>query len=510
MSCDDLGAKKPEDCTEVQYLNDTDADQFQWTCISCPIGGECGASTTNSTTIRRKFGYWRIPFDQRISKNEMFALCKYPPACPGLPNNDFRETYPSAMSSNDSFPCSKILGHTNSRLCQKCLPSYGRIGTSKCTKCSQNEKDTAAMKGLATLFVSLSIVAAVFFFTVMVFCKMRSISTFFRKRSESHLKHTTAHQAALKFERKSHSTLKRILLSHLQFVSIIMSLNVPWPKILTEILSTVTSVASFSSDRQQSQWECLWQGINHFTFFQNVLITASITPIVLIFFLALWWFCLAKIHKIFRCGSKEMNFKGKLCTSVPKEKANTYNAKYIPSSADAWIMCSILLHFLVLPSLLRLSFQVISCTNVVPESSISYITIDLELSCWSPNHITTVLGIALPTVLFYGFVVPGLIILRLSKVGQLRETDPSLLFRYGMFHNGYRTEKYWWEGKLFMPLYFIFKRKLRTHFILFVTSTRSCCYFSQDFINISCYVYPSRCSSIARVPGYHSCIFTFT
>ena len=469
MSCDDLGAKKPEDCTEVQYLNDTDADQFQWTCISCPIGGECGASTTNSTTIRRKFGYWRIPIDERISKNEMFALCKYPPACPGLPNNDFRETYPSAMSSNDSFPCSKILGHTNSRLCQKCLPSYGRIGTSKCTKCSQNEKDTAAMKGLATLFVSLSIVAAVFFFTVMVFCKMRSISTFFRKRSESHLKHTTAHQAALKFERKSHSTLKRILLSHLQFVSIIMSLNVPWPKILTEILSTVTSVASFSSDRQQSQWECLWQGINHFTFFQNVLITASITPIVLIFFLALWWFCLAKIHKIFRCGSKEMNFKGKLCTSVPKEKANTYNAKYIPSSADAWIMCSILLHFLVLPSLLRLSFQVISCTNVVPESSISYITIDLELSCWSPNHITTVLGIALPTVLFYGFVVPGLIILRLSKVGQLRETDPSLLFRYGMFHNGYRTEKYWWEGKLFMPLYFVFyfQKKIVYSFYLF-------------------------------------------
>ena len=33
----------------------------------------------------------------------------------------------------------------------------------------------------------------------------------------------------------------------------------------------------------------------------------------------------------------------------------------------------------------------------------------------------------------------------LRQFGELRGTDPSLMFRYGLLHSGYRPKKFWWE-----------------------------------------------------------------
>ena len=43
-----------------------------------------------------------------------------------------------------------------------------------------------------------------------------------------------------------HSTIKRILLSHLQVIALCMSLNVPWPKLLADMMVLFSSVSSVS------------------------------------------------------------------------------------------------------------------------------------------------------------------------------------------------------------------------------------------------------------------------
>ena len=56
------------------------------------------------------------------------------------------------------------------------------------------------------------------------------------------------------------------------------------------------------------------------------------------------------------------------------------------------------------------------------------------------------LMISVAIIIFNLFVVPALIILILRKVGgKQRDSNPHIMFRYGLIHSGYRTEKYWWE-----------------------------------------------------------------
>ena len=98
-----------------------------------------------------------------------------------------------------------------------------------------------------------------------------------------------------------HSTMKRIFLSHLQTLSMILSLNVPWPKTLKDILTSATSVASVGSEL--NGFECLWRRA-HYEFYVITLVTAAVLPIVFVGIMAVYWFIFAPFHKIMACGTK--------------------------------------------------------------------------------------------------------------------------------------------------------------------------------------------------------------
>ena len=71
--------------------------------------------------------------------------------------------------------------------------------------------------------------------------------------------------------------------------------------------------------------------------------------------------------------------------------------------------------------------------------------IDLEQECGVGLHAHMML-VSIPLILFHVLIVPLVIFLTLRRAGEKkRQQDPSVMFRWGLIHSGYRNDRYWWE-----------------------------------------------------------------
>jgi hypothetical protein len=143
--------KTPLDCSNSQYLNDTDVEWHKWTCSECPRGGYCSGQVKWSS-LRAKNGYWRISRSNEPSKIpptcfnngecEIFEKCLFPPACLGAPDMAYTSAilWNNATTDHQNETCNTELGfRPNSRLCQTCDKGYSRTWGSQCIKCGENQ-----------------------------------------------------------------------------------------------------------------------------------------------------------------------------------------------------------------------------------------------------------------------------------------------------------------------------------------------------------------------------------
>jgi len=207
------------------------------------------------------------------------------------------------------------------------------------------------------------------FFIVLNVLRMRSFRTFDAERRRKSL----------------HSTIKRIVLSHLQMVSIVLGLSVPWPQLLKNVLNTVSSVASFSEGI--NSFECLYQDIDHSDFYNGVLVFTAVCPLVAMGVIALYWFGLVHCFGPLKCGSQIQSgagaeINGKTTTATTKEtkttETKTTETIVAYTNADAFISSSVLLCFFTLPSIVAIGTTFLRCYDVGGQS---YVYIDLENEC---------------------------------------------------------------------------------------------------------------------------------
>jgi hypothetical protein len=483
-------------CKDDEYLNDTDADKYNHTCERCPRGGFCEISTATWSTLRPLFGWWQIPEAERYGNNVQwkstvrFAKCLYSPACLGAPNRDLEKRYFSASGEdlasvdavkttgkkNTSFSprCATALGFRNaSRLCQACKQGFVRSLRSQCTSCEADSPLSLMIAGIFLLLLG---------YVAIVGMKLRSFGRL--KKFDA-----TRHHKAI------HSTLKRIILTHIQTIVMVLGLAVKWPPLVMSLMSVVSAVSSISENGNAVA--CFFHGApDHAGLFYALLIVASLLPLVISCFLAVYWLvlvphcdCQGKCKNVLACGIAVAHREAlSMCQSVARsarggasdENGNSrqdnnnsqhdnnsnsnsnsnnnnidQNDRFQPSTADMFISSSVLIWFLTLPSLVRMAFGVFEC-RFVGEPAVGkpmYLLASMEEPCWRGRHVSYLYGIAVPMLVGYGLVVPGLILLRLRRVGDARLTDPSLLLRWGLMHSGYTKEKFWWEGVVLLRKY---------------------------------------------------------
>ena len=193
---------------------------LQQKCLPCPIGGYCIGGHVTDKNLQPMFGFSRC-FNSTLK----FTHCKGS-ACLGRPNPDTSLShYPLALVDHNQSRCN--VGHANSTdnvRCSTCALGYAPSSTNT----NQGSCDICG-GGIAVLL--LFAVAAVLLFLALIAIKFRS----------------HPHKKAL------HSTLKRTILTHAQTVSIIMSLQVPWPASIRIVIAFFSKLISMAGHRDAIQ-----------------------------------------------------------------------------------------------------------------------------------------------------------------------------------------------------------------------------------------------------------------
>jgi hypothetical protein len=142
-------------------------------------------------------------------------------------------------------------------------------------------------------------------------------------------------------------------------------------------------------------------------------------------------------------GNRSARDKCKENGRVSLAKIMSYEKNY----GDRWIVMLLTICYVLYPTISRKIFTTLSCRSGLMEGdSTSYLWDDLEISCDSAGHVSFIIFVGTPGVLFYilGFPVISLYSLgrRLKKYGWTNDTT---MFRYAVIVSGYTHKRWYWE-----------------------------------------------------------------
>jgi len=108
-----------------------------------------------------------------------------------------------------------------------------------------------------------------------------------------------------------------------------------------------------------------------------------------------------------------------------------------------YIVCFIVLIFVVLPPITSFTFAIYNCIEVFNDGS-KYLAIDVNYMCWEGDHNYYALNIGIPSVLFWIIGLPVLSFIILFKKRK-RLMEPVELSTWGFLYMGLKTKAFYWE-----------------------------------------------------------------
>ena len=431
-------------------------------CVPCPEGGNCKGDLSKFEDITTLAGWWIIPESERIDRLKPFAKCIAPGACLG------------GVTFQDNNTCA-FNRKNGSRLCNACDIGWVRTSQGQCSECYVGEEKNH----WTLILIIIGVIVMITFYSTLIFLRVKAFRNFDKDRRR----------------KATHSTLKRILISHFHTLSLIMLTSHAWPPLLKEVTGALSSPTSFSEGT--NSFECFNHGllvegeqVQHSVFYYNILLSTFLVPLGLVALLAFFWFALAPLCCKLRRGSLCHVEATSAPAPTPLPTLDSFSSrggvvKFIPSDADAFISSVMMLWFLLLPSILRICFQAFECISVPTKS---YLVLDLERSCGSLIHLSYSLGVAIPCIIIWVVLIPIFVLQRLNSKGHPeRDTNPSLMLRWGIMHSGYRHKKFYWEVTV------VFLRKLCMVLVVtFATSSRVKLHMALGILIISLHLHDAH------------------
>lgn len=373
--CLSLKKKRPEDCSMEQYLNDTDEEWSNWKCQSCPEGSFCVESTTWGT-LGPKFGWWKIPANER--KNywlDVFAECIYPPACLGGPNpmlkGQFLDSNFSDLSLSDAWrsrrnvssgegACSIELGFKNSsRLCHACASSFRRSGAAQCAWCPKKSQNWG-----------LILLGALLIFLVFLY-----------------LIHSTLNEGS---EEDVSQGVQKIMLNYLQVISLARSFPLHWPPQLETLFEFQGALSTLGE--HLVNFDCVGEIHSGALLFYRKEIAYTIFPPVVSLAAFIYWYTYGK------------------CMGTPFFAKRANEGQKTPK--DKFIVSVTTITFLIYPTLCRQAFSHFSCRRI---GKYQYLHADLQEQCYVGRHLSYVVSLGIAQLLAYVLGLPALVILFLRR-----------------------------------------------------------------------------------------------
>jgi hypothetical protein len=367
--------------------------------------------------------------------------------------------------------CNDVLGYKNgSRACTACREGFTRYGLSSCAQCME----PAVAKWL---WVSAAF-AAVVFVVVVVRWKVRAENS----------------------GKKSYHSEKRIIVSNLQVISVLMSFSVNWPQSLVSVMNTVG--APFSGTNLVSALDCTaWLNPlvigggddaigdrSYASIMYASILLISLIPFMTLLLSAIYWYA---------------------CTAAfPRLLCKRQVAAHESNPRDGLMVTMVFVSYLMYPSLARSGLELFDCeylgdpfslahnqlvnasgagasTGTVPAGEKQfYLARDLDETCFVGRHWSMLLFVGFPMVALYLVGMPltamcvlyrnrahlvvhhkrhaaqqqefgmagagdgdeqQLARLQASHESRIEQIEKRNLFTWGMVYSGFREDRWWWE-----------------------------------------------------------------
>ena len=126
-----------------------------------------------------------------------------------------------------------------------------------------------------------------------------------------------------------------------------------------------------------------------------------------------------------------------------------------------FVLSSVIILFLGIPSLIRISIRLMTC-KVLHDTDVR-VADDMNVRCFSAVHTLFALGLGLPALILYGLLIPTVCFLRLRKLNKQdklwsADSDHMYIFLYC----GFTNKAYYWE-------FVVLARKVTVNIVLLVS-----------------------------------------
>ena len=284
-------------------------------------------------------------------------------------------------------------------------------------------------------------------------------------------------------------------------ISIVMSLNVPWPSFVRNLLVGVSSVMSVSS--QSSTFQCI-NGYSVAEIYYGTLVLAVALPVIVAIISWIYWFvcvpqcpvlgCTKNIRLSDKCIKKNP-FVSTVSTAptAPTSDNAGHNERSSQvsfvseggvlnwkSTRDGFLFTNVYFLYLIYPSIIRMNFEIFQCETLCAES-LYVLAIDESEQCYSFRHQAFLFVVAVPTLI----LIPVSIMLALLYLRVHRhelKTNRKLILRFGLLFSGYASHRWYWE------IFVILRKVVLIVIVTFGRSNQSQLHFSLGSLVVMLYL----------------------
>eukprot|EP00949_MAST-11_sp_MAST-11-sp1_P000435 g435.t1 len=382
----------------IEYLDMSKGKSFDdWECLPCPEGGFCEGDNVVKADIMARQGFWRVP--GTIS----FEECLVTNACVGAGGEATEKTANGTERALEH--CNEDIGYKENctnygtgkpercRLCAACASGFKRVGSrGECVPCPE--------EGLGVALIPIGISGLILAMVGLIAVTIKSGGGTDDSISD---------------------IIKKVAINYAQLVSLASQFPLEWPPAIQNMFLALNTVSSGSGDLLSPACVLSYDtGKTNAEIFYFGSITASLIPIIAVGLSSAVWKAIYSVRK--------------------------RSTKYSVTEADCAVLSNVLILFVLYPSLVRSCMSFLACQNVGGKL---YLGADLQEPCFEGRHLQYVLVLCATQIVLY---VLGLPLVAFFVLWRKRKKlhDPKVLFRYGLLFNGYRKEKYWWEGVIAM------------------------------------------------------------
>ena len=405
-SCIDLKWKKPTDCNDNEYLNNTSISNKEWKCLPCSEGGACRGSITIDN-IPPLFGWWK-------ASQLAFVECLYHPACLGEPNlalsNKYYENKTDLalyarvvkfkfanITNSSTSSCDISNGYrTSSRLCHTCATNYRRSSSDQCARCPTSSATNWGLMvlGLVMIMIGILFIAG----TAIASAGKQTLS----------------------------ESVQKILLNYFQVAAMARIFPLQWPDELKSLFDFQGALSTVGDHLVKP--DCVTSATAANLFYIKRAFFALLPVIVTLVSFVVWY-----IYGII-IGTPFFDKRQNTGPNTP--------AKSTPK--DRFVITIGAVLYLMFPTLVAGTFKIFDCRTIGNDS---YLHVDLEESCSSDRYKLMAGLLGVTQMILYVIGLPCLMLGFLIRNKDRLETNV-VQCRYGLFYAGYKRERFYWETVL--------------------------------------------------------------